>query len=86
MADELSTGLSEDTTTRRDVAIMRMEMEAIHDRLARVPTQMELARAALGIIFCTPMIMIAWIEFLPVRASASPAPVSLRPSLSSSSR
>jgi len=37
-------------------------MEAMHDLLARVPTRMESARTALGIIFSTTVIMIAWIE------------------------
>jgi hypothetical protein len=31
-------------------------------RLARIPTRMELARAALGIIFCSAALVIGWIE------------------------
>jgi hypothetical protein len=37
-------------------AAMQSDLEAIYARLARMPTRAELARAALGIIFCTAMI------------------------------
>jgi ABC-type transport system involved in cytochrome c biogenesis permease component len=39
-----------------DFAILETEIEAIHARLARMPTRADLARAALGIIFCTALI------------------------------
>ena len=35
----------------RDIATMRMEIEELHAKLARIPAV--IARAALGIIFCT---------------------------------
>jgi hypothetical protein len=35
---------------RRDIAIMRTEIEELHAKLARLPAV--IARAALGIIFC----------------------------------
>jgi hypothetical protein len=35
----------------RDIAIMRAEIEELHAKLARIPAV--IARAALGIIFCT---------------------------------
>jgi hypothetical protein len=35
----------------RDIAIMRTEIEELHAKLARMPAV--IARAALGIIFCT---------------------------------
>jgi hypothetical protein len=38
----------------RDIAIMRMEFEELHAKLARMPAV--IARAALGIIFCTAVI------------------------------
>jgi hypothetical protein len=38
----------------RDVAIMRMELEELHAKLAQIPTL--LAPTALGIIFCTAVI------------------------------
>ena len=38
----------------RDIAIMRMEIEELHAKLARMPAV--IARTALGIIFCTAVI------------------------------
>jgi hypothetical protein len=40
----------------RDLTILRMEVEAIHVWLAQMPTRKILARAALGIIFCTAVV------------------------------
>jgi hypothetical protein len=40
----------------RDLTILRMEVEAIHVWLAQIPTRKNLARAALGIIFCTAVV------------------------------
>ena len=40
-----------DGKTGRDIAIMRADIEELHARLARMPAV--IARAALGIIFCT---------------------------------
>jgi hypothetical protein len=40
----------------RDISIMRMEIGAIHSRLAQMPTRSDLARAALDIIFCTAVV------------------------------
>jgi hypothetical protein len=42
--------------TRTDFAIIEDELEAIHARLARMPTRADLARAVLGIIFCTAVV------------------------------
>jgi hypothetical protein len=38
------------------------QLEAIHARLARLPTRGDLARAALGIIFATTGLLIGWME------------------------
>lgn len=47
---------------RADFALIEEELEAIHARLARIPTRIELARTALGVIFCTAALVIASIE------------------------
>jgi hypothetical protein len=62
MKDELNFTFPDDPGTRRDIAIMKVDLEAIHERLARLPTRMELARTALGIIFCSATLVIIWIE------------------------
>jgi len=48
--------------TRTEFALIEAELEAIQTRLARTPTRKELARTALGIIFCSAVLVIAWIE------------------------
>jgi hypothetical protein len=45
--------LDPDNKLGRGIAMMRAEIEELHAKLARVPTRMELARAAVDIIFCT---------------------------------
>jgi hypothetical protein len=47
---------------RTDFAIIETELEAIHARLARLPTRGDLARTALGIIFATTGLVIGWME------------------------
>jgi hypothetical protein len=42
---------------RCDFAIIETELEALHARLARMPTRADLARAALGIMFCTAVLV-----------------------------
>jgi NhaP-type Na+/H+ or K+/H+ antiporter len=56
--------LDPDNKLGRDIAIMRAEMEELHAKLARMPAV--IARAALGIIFCTAVIttLLSW-WFLP---------------------
>jgi hypothetical protein len=63
-ADEqrLQIALRQADQARTDFAAIESDLEMIMARLARVPTRMELARAALGIIFCTAAIVIAWFE------------------------
>jgi hypothetical protein len=58
----LQIALRQADQARTDFAAIESDLEMIMARLARVPTRMELARAALGIIFCTAMIVIAWFE------------------------
>jgi hypothetical protein len=43
--------LDPDNKLGRDIAIMRADIEELHAKLARLPTV--IARAALGVIFCT---------------------------------
>jgi hypothetical protein len=50
------TRLDPDNKPGRDIAIMRSEIEEPHAKLARVPTRMELARTAIGIIFSTAVV------------------------------
>jgi hypothetical protein len=56
MPDEHAFTLRQIGQTRTDFAIIEAELEAIHARLARVPTRGDLALAALGIIFCTAVV------------------------------
>jgi hypothetical protein len=60
--DEQRFTLHQVDQARTDFAIIEDHLEAIYARLVRISTRMELARAALGIIFCTAAIMIAWFE------------------------
>jgi hypothetical protein len=46
--------LDPDGKLGRDIAIMRTEIEELHAKLARMPAV--IARAALGIIFCTAVV------------------------------
>jgi len=48
--------------SRRDIIIMKMELEELHARLARMPTKGDLAKIALGIIICSAGLVIVWIE------------------------
>ena len=47
---------------RTDFAIIEDHLEAIHARLARVPTRVELARTALAIMVGAAGLMILWME------------------------
>jgi hypothetical protein len=49
---------------RSDLALIQEQLQAIHARLDRIPTRAELARAALGIIFCTAGLVIGWFELV----------------------
>jgi hypothetical protein len=49
---------------RTDLARIEEQLQAIHARLALLPTRAELARAALGIIFCTAGLVIGWFELV----------------------
>jgi hypothetical protein len=48
--------------TRTDFAIIEEELEALHARLARMPTSGDLARAVLGIIFSSAIVttLLVW--------------------------
>ena len=47
---------------RTDFAIIEDHLEAIHARLARVPTRMEIARTALAIMVGAAGLVILWLE------------------------
>jgi hypothetical protein len=49
---------------RTDLAVIQEQLQAIHAQLDRIPTRAELARAALGIIFCTAGLVIGWFELV----------------------
>jgi len=49
---------------RTDLAIIEEQLRAIHAQLDRIPTRGDLARAALGIIFCTAGLVIGWFELV----------------------
>jgi hypothetical protein len=62
MAHETSFTLRQVNQPRTDFALIEAELEAIHAQLARIPTRKELARKALGIIFCSAALVILWFE------------------------
>jgi hypothetical protein len=45
-----------------DLYAIADDLEFLKAQLARVPTRRELARTALGIIFCTAALVIGWLE------------------------
>ena len=47
-----------------DLALIAEQLQAINTRLALIPTRAELARAALGIIFCSAGLVIGWFELV----------------------
>ena len=47
---------------RTEFAIIEEELEAIYARLASMPTRADLARTALGIMFCTSVLVLLGIE------------------------
>jgi hypothetical protein len=57
--------LDPDNKLGRDIAIMRTDIEELHARLARMPAV--IARAALGIIFCTAAVTTLFNRWLLVR-------------------
>jgi hypothetical protein len=62
MPDEKSFTLRQADQARTDFAIIEAELEALHARLTRMPTRADLARAALGIMFCTAVLVLLGIE------------------------
>ena len=49
---------------RTDLARIEEQLQAIRAQLALLPTRADLARAALGIIFCTAGLVIGWFELV----------------------
>ena len=52
------------TQPRTELARIEEQLQAIRAQLALLPTRAELARAALGIIFCTAGLVIGWFELV----------------------
>jgi hypothetical protein len=50
---------------RGDLYAIADDLEFLKVQLARIPTRKELARAALGIIFCAAGLVILWFEVWP---------------------
>jgi hypothetical protein len=61
-ADEYPFTLRQVDQAHTDFAIIEDHLEALYARLARVPTRMELAPTALGIIFCSAGLVILWFD------------------------
>jgi hypothetical protein len=53
MPDEHILALRQADQARADFAVLESDLQFIMGRLARMPTRGDLAKAALGIIFCT---------------------------------
>ena len=53
MADENILALQRADQSRTDFALIESNLEFLAGQLARVPTRGDLAKAALGIVFCT---------------------------------
>ena len=49
---------------RTELARIEDQLQAIRAQLALLPTRADLARAALGIIFCTAGLVIGWFELV----------------------
>ena len=49
---------------RTDFARIEEQLQAIRAQLALLPTRADLAREALGIIFCTAGLVIGWFELV----------------------
>ena len=49
---------------RSELARIEEQLNAIRAQLALLPTRADLARAALGIIFCTAGLVIGWFELV----------------------
>jgi hypothetical protein len=62
MPDDNLLTLRQADQARTDFAAIESDLELIMARLAKIPTRKELARSALGIIFGTAGLVIAWIK------------------------
>ena len=63
MPDEYPLTLRQADQARTDFALIENNLEFLAGQLARVPTRGDLAKAALGIIFCTAVLttLFVWI-------------------------
>ena len=52
------------TQPRTELARIEEQLQAIRAQLALLPTRADLARASLGIIFCTAGLVIGWFELV----------------------
>jgi hypothetical protein len=65
MSDERPFTLRQIDRDRGDLYAIADELEFLKVQLARLPTRKELARIALGIIFCSAALVIIWLEVWP---------------------
>jgi len=63
MPDEDSFTLRQIDQARSDFAAIESDLEFVMSQLARLPTRKELARTALGIIFCTAVVTTLFVWF-----------------------
>jgi len=57
-----SLALRQADQARTDFALIECNLEVIQKQLARLPTRRDLAKAALGVIFATAVLVILWAE------------------------
>jgi hypothetical protein len=62
MPDEHPLTLRQVDQARGDLAAIADDLDFIKAQLARIPARRELARTALGVIFCAAALVILWIE------------------------
>ena len=65
MPDERPFTLHQVDQARGDLYAIADDLDFLKSQLARLPTRKELARMALGIIFCSAALVIIWFEVWP---------------------
>jgi hypothetical protein len=65
MSNQRQFTLQQIDQARTDFAILESQLEFLTGQLAKVPTRREVARAALGIIFCTAVLttLLVWLAW-----------------------
>jgi hypothetical protein len=62
MTEENTLTLRQADQAHADFAAIEDELDLLKVQLARLPTRKEMARIALGVIFCAAGLVIGWIE------------------------